>query len=112
MSAPSNKFAVKELETYLDKNIPQRAAIAISQAMDVRLTRDRLVEPLSQPKKCWEKLDLHVDIAESYCKMDFDEIVGLELVRTQEEAVRDSSLVMLLKMLELSLHIAQLELLA
>jgi hypothetical protein len=106
------EFGLEKLKIYLDENIPPRAAIAISQAKDVRLARDRLVEPLAQAKKCREKLYLNVDIAEACCEMELDEIVAAELIRTLEEAVRDSYLVIRFKMLELSLHIAQLELIA
>jgi hypothetical protein len=95
-----------ELASYLEQGLPEQAAWEISVFKNVRLTRARLVEPVSRARKCWQKLDLQIDIAKAYCEMQLDEEIGGEVIGMLEEEVQYSSLVKLFKWLELSLNLA------
>jgi hypothetical protein len=104
------KTARIEQISYLNKGLSYRAAFNISLVREVRVTRDRLVEPLARARRRWEKLDLQIDIAQAYCETELDEYIGQEMVRTLDEEVRGSSLVKLFQLLKLSSGLAQLDL--
>jgi hypothetical protein len=73
---------------YLDEGLPNQAAFSISVVRHDRLTRKKiLVEPLTQAKRCCEKLEMYTEIAKAYCDMELDEEIGGEMIRLFEEEV-------------------------